>query len=67
MPCSSIQLREINALVPSEYDSGGLGLDPSHFATLSKFSSFILAHVLTELVVALMCVAQVVYQFYLYP
>jgi len=35
----------------STYTKGGLGLDPSHFATL----------------IALMCVAQVVYQFYLYP
>jgi len=35
----------------SEYSTGGLGLDPSHFAIL----------------IALMCVAQVVYQFYLYP
>ncbi|KAF8306022.1 major facilitator superfamily MFS-1 [Clavulina sp. PMI_390] len=35
----------------SSYRTGGLGLDPSHFATL----------------IALMCIAQVIYQFYLYP
>jgi len=35
----------------SEYPKGGLGLDPGHFAIL----------------IALMCVAQIVYQFYLYP
>ncbi|KAG9124108.1 hypothetical protein FRC07_012814 [Ceratobasidium sp. 392] len=35
----------------SKYKAGGLGLDPGHFAQL----------------IALMCLAQIVFQFYLYP
>lgn len=35
----------------SKYEGGGLGLDPGHFAQL----------------IALMCLAQIVFQFYLYP
>lgn len=51
----------------SDYHSGGLNLNPGHFSQLSMVDSDRTAPPLTVHVVALMCLAQIVYQFYLYP
>ena len=51
-----------------DYDSGGLNLNAGHFAQLSEFvyrRLYLYADLGFE--VALMCLAQIVYQFYLYP
>ncbi len=56
----------------SDYKFGGLNLNAGHFAQLSMFFVYYVARrLLTSLtflsIVALMCLAQIAYQFYLYP
>jgi hypothetical protein len=53
----------------SNYESGGLNLNAGHFAQLSEWDIFFLVDIrlLTRKQVALMCLAQIAYQFYLYP
>ena len=51
-----------------KYQSGGLNLNAGHFSQLSELFVFGFGlRLMGGLVVALMCLAQIAYQFYLYP
>lgn len=53
----------------SDVPAGGLGLTAGHFAQLSMLSYFcvVMTSDKCHRLVALMCLAQLAYQFYLYP
>jgi hypothetical protein len=60
---------EVDSIV-RKYDAGGLGLNAGHFAQLSVYPVAVVHGfdlILTLPLVALMCLAQIAYQFYLYP
>jgi hypothetical protein len=53
----------------SDYESGGLNLNPGHFSQLSMFPRPCGVAPAPDVIftVAVMCLFQIVYQFYLYP
>lgn len=54
----------------TDYEGGGLNLNAGHFAQLSKLVHLFMLHAFLTIgphTVALMCLAQIAYQFYLYP
>ncbi|KAI9510311.1 major facilitator MFS-1 [Russula earlei] len=53
--------------VVGKFDSGGLGLSAGDFAQLSGFICMLIPHFTDRKIAALMCLAQIAFQFYLYP